>query len=329
MTSSKLFLSLLIVLSSTLLLLKSNGTNKLWEAPAMIYPEDNPFSIEVIDFGGSLFFETLLSRDRSVSCQSCHLLKQAFADHLPVGEGIDGRKVTRNTPSLFNVGYHPLLMKDGKFNSLEEQVLGPINDHREFDLNPKEVEERIAALPMYQELCQKAFGEPVSIENIQKALANFQRVLISDKSSFDDYMKGHMDSISESAKRGFKLFSSDKLNCTACHNGFDFTDYSFQNNGVYTVYADSGRALISKIPSDLGKFKVPSLRNIALTYPYMHDGSIDNLEDVILNYSKGGSRHKNQSKEIKAFEINDNEMTDLISFMESLTEKRLLIKDEE
>ena len=329
MTHSKLFVSLFVVLIAGLFLLKSNGQKEFWEFPEVEYPADNPLTDASINFGGSLFFETLLSRNRSVSCQSCHLITQAFADHLPVGEGIDGRKVTRNTPSLFNVGFHPSLMKDGKFTTLEEQVLGPINDHREFDLNPEEVEERIAAIPMYQEMSQQAYGEPVSIEIIQKALANFQRALISKKSSFDDYMKGGVDSISNSAKRGFELFSSDELNCTACHNSFDFSNYSFQNNGLYKAYADSGRALITHSNQDIGKFKVPSLRNIALTYPYMHDGSVETLEEVIRNYAKGGSKHKNQSKEIKGFKINDEEMKDLIAFLEALTEKRLLIIDEE
>ncbi len=272
MYHSKLFVFLFAALIIGLFLLKSNGQNQLWKFPEVEYPVDNPLTDASINFGGSLFFETLLSRDRSVSCQSCHLISQAFADHLKVGEGIEGRKVTRNTPSLFNVGFHPSLMKDGKFATLEDQVLGPINDHREFDLNPEEVEKRIAAIPMYQEMSQQAYGEPVSIEIIQKALANFQRALISKNSSFDDYMKGGVDSISMSAKRGFNLFSSDELNCTACHSGFDFSNYSFQNNGLHEVYLDSGRALITHSSGDIGKFKVPSLRNIALTYPYMHDG---------------------------------------------------------
>lgn len=309
--------------------MKSNNENEIWEFPEVQYPDDNPLTDASINFGGSLFFETLMSRDRSVSCQSCHLLTQTFADHLPVGEGIDGRKVTRNTPSLFNIGFHPYFMKDGKFATLEEQVLGPISDHREFDLNPEEVERRIASIPMYQEMSQEAYGEPVSIEIIQKALANFQRALVSKNSSFDDFMKGGVDSISLSAKRGYDLFSSEELNCTACHNGFDFSDYSFQNNGLYKHYADSGRALITHAKEDIGKFKVPSLRNIALTYPYMHDGSVTSLKDVILNYAKGGSKHKNQSKEIRKFKITDSEIEDLIAFLESLTEKRLLIVDDE
>lgn len=299
-----------------------------WEAPEVIFPADNPVSDASVSFGGSLFSETLFSRDSTISCQSCHILGDAFADHLPLGMGIENRKVTRNTPSLFNIGMHPYLMADGKFATLEDQVLGPINDHREFDLSPEEAVERIGSMPLYQEQSQAAYGAPVSIETIQKALANFQRIIIAEDAPFDAFMRGDDNAISASAKNGWKLFQSDALNCTACHSGFDFTDYSFQNNGYFETYADSGRAIITGKPEDIGRFKVPSLRNVALTYPYMHNGSVETLSGVLKTYTRGGSGHVNQSDELRAFELSEVELEDLEAFLESLTEMRFLTAEE-
>ena len=295
-----------------------------WKKPEVIFPEDNPLSEESIELGGALFFETLLSRDRSVSCESCHLVTEVFADHLPLGVGIDGKKVTRNTPSLSNIGLHPYFMKDGKFATLEDQVLGPINDHREFDLSPEEVVKRLREVPYYNELSLAAYQDSITIETVQKGLANFQRIITSDSSAFDLYMRGNTAAISASAKAGWTLFNSPELNCIACHNGFDFTDYSFQNNGLYSNYADSGRAMVTRSDLDIGKFKVPSLRNVALTSPYMHDGSVETLEDVIKHYAKGGMSHPNQSSEITGFKLSATQQQQLVDFLMSLSDYRYL-----
>lgn len=295
-----------------------------WELPKIQYPENNPRSEASVDFGGALFFESLLSRDSSLSCQSCHLITEAFADHLNVGVGVDERMVTRNTPTLHNVGLHPILMKDGKFETLEEQVLGPINDHREFDISPEIAVARIGSMPLYQEMSQKAYGEPVSIETIQMALANFQREIVAQNSPFDDFMRGDSSAISISAKNGWQLFQSAELGCQTCHTGFDFSDYSFQNNGYFEAYSDSGRAAITYKDEDMAKFKVPTLRNVAITYPYMHNGSVDSLTQIIRRYASGGFAHPNKHEAIDGFEITKSELADLESFLESLTEKRYL-----
>ena len=299
-----------------------------WEPPEVQFPEDNPVSAASVDFGSNLFFETLLSRDSTISCQSCHLITDAFADHLPVGMGVDDRTVTRNTPSLFNIGLHPTLMKDGKFATLEEQVLGPINDHREFDLSPEQVVERIASQPSYQEQSMAAYGEPVSMATIQKALANFQRIIVSNDTPFDAYMRGDEAAISDAAKAGWKLFQSERLNCRACHSGFDFSDYSFQSNGYFDAYPDSGRAIITRKPEDVAKFKIPSLRNVATTWPYMHNGSVASLCEVLQTYAKGGSGHANQSERIRKFELSKEEEDQVMAFLEGLTEQRFLEEDE-
>jgi cytochrome c peroxidase len=299
---------------------------RAWEKPEVIYPEDNPFSEASIKLGDALFFETLLSKDSSISCQSCHLTTEALADHLPIGEGIKGRHVTRNTPTLLNIGLHPYFMADGKFKTLEEQVLGPINEHREFDMSPEEVVARLKTIPLYNKLSLKAYDQELTIKVIQKALANFERILISDNSRFDQFMRGESE-LTDEEMTGWKLFNNSKLNCIQCHSGYNFTNFAFENNGLYKTYQDSGRALITKQPEDLAKFKVPSLRNIAITYPYMHNGSMNSLEEVIDHYSAGGKGHVSQSELIKGFEINPDEKKALIAFLKTLTEERYLQND--
>lgn len=294
-----------------------------WSRPETSFPKDNPLSEVSVQLGSSLFFESLLSKDSTLSCQSCHLNTEAFADHLPLGEGIKGRHVTRNTPSLTNIGLHPYFMADGKFNSLEEQVLGPINEHREFDMNEKEVVERLKTVPLYNELSKTAYNQELTIEVVQKAIANFQRIIISDSTKFDQYMRGQIELTAQELK-GWKLFNQPKLNCIQCHSGFNFTNYAFENNGLYKSYQDSGRALISKKPKDLAKFKVPSLRNILITYPYMHDGSMNSLDEVIAHYASGGKGHVSKSDLIQGFKINEDEKNALIAFLKTLTDPQYL-----
>jgi cytochrome c peroxidase len=321
----------LLIVIYALLVASTNKGKKLllkhWERPTVVYPPNNPFSKSSIELGSELFFETLLSKDSSISCQSCHLVTEAFADHLVVGEGILGRTVNRNTPSLTNIGLHPYFMVDGKFNSLEEQVLGPINEHREFDMSPEKVIHRLKNIPRYDELSKAAYDESINIEIVKKALANFERTLVSEDSRFDQFMKGEIEFTAEE-KTGWKLFKSPKLNCIQCHSGYNFTNYSFENNGLYETYLDSGRALITGIEKDIAKFKIPSLRNIAVTYPYMHDGSIKSLEEVIDHYSSGGKGHKSQSDMIKGFSIQADDKNALIAYLETLTDTRFVEKSE-
>lgn len=300
-----------------------NKTTPKWERPAVKYPEDNPFSEKSIELGGILFFEVLLSKDTSISCQSCHLITEAFADHLPVGEGILGRTVTRNTPSLINTGLHPYFMADGKFSSLEAQVLGPINEHREFDMSPEKVIARLKSKPIYNELSNAAYNKDIDIDVVQKALANYERIILSQDARFDQFMDGEIE-LTQEEEIGWELFKSPNLNCIQCHNGYNFTNYSFENNGLYQSYSDSGRALITGKEQDIAKFKVPSLRNIAITYPYMHDGSINSLEEVIDHYSSGGKNHASKSELIKGFPLQPNEKKALIAFLKTLTDNRFL-----
>jgi cytochrome c peroxidase len=317
-----IFALTLIILVGISIFDKTVSSNE-WKRPTVNYPEGNPDSEASVELGSTLFFETLLSRDSSISCQSCHLITEAFADHLPLGEGIKGRTVTRNTPSLLNIGFQPYFMADGKFGSLEEQVLGPIHEHREFDMTEAEVVERLKDIPMYHELSLAAYNQEINIAIIQKALANFQRALISDNSRFDQFMRRETK-LSKEEMMGWKLFNSPGLNCIQCHGGYNFTNYSFENNGLYSNYTDSGRALITKHENDLAKFKVPSLRNVAITHPYMHDGSFHSLEEIIDHYASGGKGHISQSDLVKGFDIQAHEKEALIAFLKALTEERYL-----
>lgn len=311
-------ISILLLCAILVQIEDSSMEQSSWERPIIEFPEDNPYSDASIELGGALFSENLFSRDTSISCRSCHLTSEAFADHLPLGEGIQGRHVTRNTPTLLNIGFHPYFMIDGKFESLEDQVLGPIVEHNEFDMTPELVVQRLRALPYYNKMSQAAYQEDISIEVIQKALANFQRVLISDDAPFDDYMRGESQ-LSPEALHGWTLFKSDRLGCISCHNGYNFTNYSFQNNGLYEVYKDAGRALITENPSDEARFKVPTLRNIMLTYPYMHDGSMKTIDEVIDHYASGGKNHPSKSEGIRGFELTKEERAALVAFFHSLT----------
>ncbi|MFT6411229.1 MAG: cytochrome c peroxidase [Flavobacteriales bacterium] len=295
-----------------------------WAMHEVQFPADNPFSEESVTLGSALFGEQLFSEDTTISCQSCHMPHMGMTDQLKVGEGVFRRPVTRNTPTLLNIGLHPYFMKDGKFASLEDQVLGPIKDHREFNMDEDELLMRLQSLPYLDELSQEAYGADLTIDIIQKSLANLQRVLVSDDSPFDAFMLGNLEAISASAQNGYQLFTSDKLNCNKCHSGFDFADYSFQNNGTYAQYLDSGRAIVTKQTADIGKFKVPTLRNLAVTFPYMHDGSFQTLEEVIHHYEQGGQASSNKSPYITGFTLTDVEREDLLAFLGALTEKRFL-----
>jgi cytochrome c peroxidase len=316
-----ILITISVILSA--FLIDENGVENKWERPVIEYPENNPFSEASLELGAALFFETLMSKDTSISCQSCHLNNAAFADHLPLGEGIKGRYVTRNTPTVFNMAFHPYFMIDGKFETLEDQVLGPINEHREFDMTPEKVVKRLKTVKLYNDLSIKAYGEGLSIDVVQKSIANFERILVSDNSKFDQFKRGEI-LLTEQEMKGWELFKSDDLNCIKCHNGYNFTNYAFENNGLNEHYKDSGRALITMQLEDLAKFKVPTLRNIALTFPYMHDGSFTSLKKVIEHYASGGKNHASKSSFIKEFELNNDEQLTLIAFLETLTEERLL-----
>lgn len=290
--------------------------------PEMPVPKDRPVTAKRVALGKKLFFDPILSRDRNISCGSCHFPRLAFSDGLPTSIGSEGRRTLRNSPTLFNVAWQPYMFMDGGNPSLESQAIGPIEEHNEMDLPFTEAMARVAADSAYQDLFQEAFGDDVNPFTLTTALGTFQRALVSYRSAFDRFhYEGDMGALSASAQRGLRLFTSQKLQCESCHRFPLTTDFSFQNNGLKADYAnDLGRGRITLDSLDNGKFKVPTLRNIALTAPYMHDGSLTTLEAVIEHYARGGSQHANQSPRVTGFTISAQEKADLLAFLQSLTD---------
>lgn len=275
-----------------------------------------------IALGKRLFFDPILSRDNSISCSSCHLPEKAFTDGRKVAKGIESRQHKRNSPTLFNVAWQPYLFMDGGNPSLESQVIGPIEDHREMDLPFTEAMAKVAARADYQAQFQEAFASDVNPYTLSRALAIYERALVSANSAFDRYEYGSESSALSAAQiRGLELFRSDQLKCAQCHQLPLSTNFKFENNGLKKVYQDSGRARVTNdLENDEGKFKVASLRNIELTAPYMHDGSLEDLDAVIEHYASGGEGHRLQSPLVAGFNISAQQKADLIAFLRALTD---------
>jgi cytochrome c peroxidase len=231
----------------------------------------------------------------------------------------------RNTPSIQNVAYLPYFLSEGSVPTLEMQSQVPIQEANEFNHNILIISEKLNRIPAYVDLSMKAYGRLPDPFVISRSIASFERAILSGNSSYDLFLQDSLNNpLTENEKQGRTLFFSDKLNCTQCHNGFLFTNSSFQNNGLYLSYSDPGRFRFTKDSQDLARFKVPSLRNVAITTPYMHDGSIKTLEQVIRHYASGGKGHKNQSHYIQGFSIKENEIQALVSFLQSLTDNSFL-----
>lgn len=290
--------------------------------PEMNMPQDNAITQDRIKLGKLLFFDKRLSKDKSISCESCHKPKFAFADNNAISPGVDGRLGNRNAPTLTNVGYNPFYLFDGFLETLEKQAIVPIEEHAEMDFNIVAISERLAKDKRVQKLARKAYGREIDPFVITRALASFQRTLVSYQSKYDQYLIGK-STFNESEKKGMDLFMN-KLNCTKCHSGFNFTNFTNQNNGLSKVYLDSGRMRVTKKEVDRDLFKVPTLRNIALTAPYMHDGSIKSLEEVIRHYETGGHDNKNKSPHLKSFMISDEDRLNIISFLNTLTDPKFI-----
>lgn len=294
--------------------------------PDLEIPLDNQLTSARVEYGKKLFFEKLLSRDSSISCASCHQPQLAFTDGREKAVGIKNRVVSRNTPTLTNIGYNSSFLRDGVNPSLEAQVIVPIHEKNEFDFQIILVAERLKKNDNYVQLSYKAYGEEPNPNNISKAIASYERTLISGNSRFDKfYYSGDSLALTKNEKRGMDLFYN-QLYCASCHSGFNFSNGKITNNGLYKEYLDIGKMRLTLNENDNGLFKVPTLRNISLTAPYMHDGSIARLEDVINHYSKGGKGHYNQHPIISPFEISNQDRDDLISFLESLTDSSFIVR---
>lgn len=289
--------------------------------PEIPFTEENPFTEEKWALGKKLFYDNILSVDESISCASCHQQSNAFSDVVDKSIGAGGLIGRRNSPTLANVAYHPYYTREGGVPTLEMQVLVPLQEHDEFNFNIVALADRMKAIPEYVEMSRKAFDREPDAYVITRALATFERTLISGNSPYDKYINDKAArSFTSSARRGMNLFFSERTNCSKCHSGFNFTNYSFQNNGLYEEYPDIGRKRFSGKDEEEATFKVPTLRNVALTAPYMHDGSINSLQEVVEHYNSGGAAHDNKSPLIKPLNLTKDEQQELVSFLESLTD---------
>jgi len=289
--------------------------------PNIDLPENNQLTTAKIKLGKELFFDKLLSSDNSLSCSTCHSQSLAFTDGLSTSIGVDNRNGLRNSLPLFNLAWKRSFFRDGGVQILELVALNSINDHREFDINTDVLLERLQSSPKYSTLFRNAFNDTVTLNGALFALASFQRTLISGNSDYDKYtFYGINNALSAEQIRGKDLFFSSKTDCSSCHGGFNFSNDIFQSNGYFTSYPDSGRQRITLNESDRGKFLIPSLRNIAFTAPYMHDGSIASLNEIIDNYNNGNSNFVNKSPLIRSLGLTLLEKSDLLSFLNSLSD---------
>jgi cytochrome c peroxidase len=311
--------------------------------PKVVVPAANPLTKAKYELGKQLYFDPRVSKDGTVSCATCHNPEKGWTDNLPVSVGILGQKGKRSAPSSINTAYGKSMFWDGRAPSLEGQAQGPIRNPIEMgDQSFKEIVERLRAISGYQEQFHKVFGTDVTLDGLAKAVATFERTLLSGNSPYDRYSRGDMKALSESQKRGMVLFGLrldnedeykpdvvlKKANCTSCHVGFNFTDEQFHNLGVgYNAkdgtFADLGRfgatPIGAKNPAEIGAFKTPTLRDMTRTAPYMHDGSEATLEQSVDFYDRGGNPNPYLDEDIKKLNLTAAEKADLVEFMKALT----------
>ena len=291
-----------------------------YERPADVpFPSHNTYSVDRELLGRTLFFDPRLSGSGWISCASCHNPGLSWGDGLPKGLGHGMRQLDRRTPTILNLAWAPALFWDGRADSLEEQALGPIASKAEMNLSLDQMVDTLRAIDGYAPLFARAYpGEGISSETVAKALATFERTVVSGVAPFDRWIAGDRRALSASSQRGFVLFN-DKARCSTCHTGWRFTDDSFHDIGV--PGSDAGRgALLPHIAPAQYAFKTPTLRNVSERGPYLHDGSAATLRDVIELYDAGGQvRRPSLSAEIVPLGLTPQEKDDLLAFLETLT----------
>lgn len=297
---------------------------KSWPKPIYDF-ENNPLDTKTIALGRKLFYDPILSLDNTISCSSCHLSFTAFThvDHA-LSHGIGDSIGTRNSPALMNLAWNKHFMWDGAVNHIDVQALAPITHPAEMGEDLGNVIRKLNEHNSYPKLFKEAFGsETISSKQLLKALAQFQLTLISSNSKYDKVKRKEID-FTKQEKSGYKLF---KKNCASCHSEPLFTTGEFENNGlpIDPFLNDVGRAKITQLPSDKYKFKIPTLRNIEFSFPYMHDGRFKSLREVLDHYSSDISHTENLAPQLKnGIQLSSNEKTDIIAFLLTLSDKDFL-----
>lgn len=281
------------------------------------FPSDNPYTPEKAALGKMLFFDTRLSRDKNLSCASCH--NPSFGWEVPFATpiGAGGKPLGRHAPSTLNQAWSKSYFWDGRAPSLEAQAKGPIEAPPEMDLPIGTAVNRLKGVQGYVTAFGRAFPkEGLTEDTILKAIATFERTIVTGDTPFDRWVRGDAKALPAEAKRGFALFTG-KAHCAACHSGWNFTDDKFHDIGLPT--ADNGRMGITNAPADQHAFKTPGLREIVARAPYMHHGQMASLEAVIAHYITGGEKRPSLSKEMKPLELSGQDVQDLAAFMRSLS----------
>jgi cytochrome c peroxidase len=287
-------------------------------------PADNKVTPERVELGKMLFFDPRLSGSNWISCASCHNPTLGWSDGLPTAIGDSMKVLGRATPPITNAAYSDVQMWDGRFHSLEEQALGPMQAPAEMHGSMEHILARLKGIPGYVQAFNHAYpAEGITSATVAKAIASFERTVISTDSPFDQWVRGNESAISPSAKHGFEMFVG-KANCAACHQGPNFTDQGFHNIGL-KGNQDPGRYAKVPVKAMKGAFKTPTLRDIALTSPYMHNGAYRTLEEVIDHYDRGGDDQENLDANIKPLKLTQQEKADLVEFLKSLTGKQVAV----
>ncbi len=332
----KYFLRYAIIGTAFLMFLSCRDEEKIFE---MKYPSyfptphynftKNKLTKEGFELGRALFFDPILSIDSTISCESCHAQVHAFADHnVALSTGVFSRKGQRNSPAIINAAWHTSFMWDGGINHIEIMPFGPIDNINEMNETLPNILKKLNGHPKYPNRFKNVFGEgPIHSQQVFYALAQYMGMLISDDSKYDQMRQGK-NSFSVQEEKGYKLFQE---HCTSCHKEPLFTDFSFRNIGLPNKNEDLGRAQITLDTNDNYKFKVPTLRNVALTYPYMHDGSIRTLQDVLDHYTDGITPYHNIDIAFRqynklGFVLSDTEKEDIITFLHTLTDYNFISK---
>ena len=326
--TGSLLLGLGVVFSATVVdAQRSQGPKPPLGLPPVPWPKDNPWSREKEDLGRLLYFDNRLSSDRSVSCASCHEPSKAFTDRAPVSTGIGKQAGGRSAPTVINRAYSTFQFWDGRAPSLEEQAKGPLanplemTSHKDAAAAHKACVDCLRGIPGYVERFAKVFGtRDFTIDHVAKAIATFERTVLSGNSPFDRYQAGDQKAMTEDQVRGMNVFFN-KAACDSCHLGFNFTDGSYENIGIGMdkVSPDLGRYMVTRREDEKGAFKTPTLREVEHTGPYMHDGSLKTLEEVVEHYNKGGIKNPWLDERLKPLNLSEVDKKDLVSFLKALS----------
>ena len=284
------------------------------------FPKDNPYSAEKRELGRLLYYDKRLSADGTVACATCHAPENAFTDNKPVSSGIKGQIGGRSAPTVFNRAYSLAQFWDGRAKTLEEQAGGPMQNSIEMGNTHEVVTKTLNGIPGYVALFKQVFGtENIGIDEVTKAIATYERTVLSGNSPYDRYKAGNKKALTAGQIRGFDVYFN-KAKCDQCHEGVNLTANSYHNLGVGTdkPKPDEGRMAVTKSAADWAAFKTPTLREIARTAPYMHDGSLATLEDVVEYYDKGGNPNKNLDERMKPLKLSAQDKKDLVEFMKAL-----------